>query len=69
MNDIETRLHCIEAAGGNLSVAKQIYAWVTNRDEPVVGGVVTAYPIKGSASDCAQGGAMFRAGGITPISS
>jgi hypothetical protein len=60
MNDIETRLHCIEAAEGDLYRAKQIYAWVMNRDEPVVGGVVTPYPIPGSAADVPRPGGVVR---------
>lgn len=57
MNDTEIRLHCIEAAEGDLNRAKQIYAWVTNRDEPVVGGIVTKYPVPGSTPDSPWTGA------------
>lgn len=28
MDDTEIRLHCVESADGNLSIAKQIYEWV-----------------------------------------
>lgn len=51
MNDTEIRLHCIEAADGNLSIAKQLYAWVKDTEEPRAGGVVHPIaPVKAAGS-------------------
>lgn len=49
MNDIAIRLQCIDAAGGDLGLAKEIFQWVMGRVDPPT----APYPYPGSASDIA----------------
>lgn len=63
MNDTEIRFHCVDVAGGDLHRAKQIYAWVTNSEEPMSGPQIIP-----SEYAAALANVNRKVGGFTPVS-